>query len=384
MKKRSLYAFTLVELLVVIAIIGVLIALLLPAVQAAREAARRSQCTNNVKQFVIALHNYHDTSKALIPLRCAFGSPGTSKCETWGGIIALFPYMEQGAAYDALLVKIGKFTAGSTTNGVRPWENVDGGWGTPDPRNGKIATLICPSDPGSSYSAGTPWAVGGSGSFRTNYFLSLGDGMNNANAVNPGSSTDIRSRSMFNAMRWKNLGACLDGTSNTVAIAESVRGYGTENISANIYPSFVKGGVVGTNDATIHSDGSARISSCINQTASGDKNEIAAGKNTRTMRGCVLYAYPATNGVHTVLPPNSLSCSSAGVGNYMDSWGIFSAQSYHAGGVMTGFFDGSVSFISDTINCGNSSAVQVLIGKSEFGVWGALGTPEGKESVAKP
>ncbi|MDR2704929.1 MAG: DUF1559 domain-containing protein, partial [Planctomycetaceae bacterium] len=113
-------------------------------------------------------------------------------------------------------------------------------------------------------------------------------------------------------------------------------------------------------------------------------NEIAAGKNTRTMRGCVLYASPSISGFHTVLPPNSLSCSSAGIGNYLENWGIFSAQSYHSGGVITSFFDGSVSFISDTINCGNSSAAQVLIGKSEFGVWGALGTPEGKESVSKP
>jgi prepilin-type N-terminal cleavage/methylation domain-containing protein/prepilin-type processing-associated H-X9-DG protein len=378
MKKRLWCGFTLVELLVVIAIIGVLIALLLPAVQAAREAARRSQCTNNAKQFVIALHNYHDTTKALIPLRCTFGSPGTNKCDLWGGIIALFPYMEQGAAYDALVAKMGKFTAGSTTNGVRPWENVEGGWGTPDPRNGKITTLICPSDPGSSYATGNPWAVAGSGSFRTNYFLCLGDGMNDANAVNPGSATDIRSRSIFNAMRWKNLGACLDGTSNTIAIAESVRAYETD------YVTSIKGGIVGTSDTTIHSDGNARISSCINQTDPGNKNEIASGKNTRTMRGCVLYATPGISGFHTVLPPNSLSCSSAGIGNFLGSWGIFSAQSYHSGGVITGFFDGSVSFISDTINCGNSSAAQVLIGKSEFGVWGGLGTPEGKESVSKP
>jgi prepilin-type N-terminal cleavage/methylation domain-containing protein len=183
MKKTTIFGFTLVELLVVIAIIGVLIALLLPAVQAAREAARRMQCTNHVKQFVIALHNYHDATKSLIPFCCSYGSPVTGRFERWGGIIALFPYMEQGAAYDALLPKIARVEAGGT-NAVSPWTE-DGGWGTPDVRNGKITTLICPSDPGSSYSDedGSPWKLGGSGSFRTNYFLSLGDGMRDSTAI---------------------------------------------------------------------------------------------------------------------------------------------------------------------------------------------------------
>src|SRR5262245_17985795 len=85
--------FTLIELLVVIAIIGVLIALLLPAVQQAREAARRIQCTNNLKQIGLAMHNYHDTVGSFPPARkgCCWG--------TWN--IFILPYIEQASLYNA-------------------------------------------------------------------------------------------------------------------------------------------------------------------------------------------------------------------------------------------------------------------------------------------
>lgn len=94
MKKIERTGFTLVELLVVIAIIGVLIALLLPAVQAAREAARRSECTNNLKQLGLGLHNYHDTNRRLPPLVNHSGYASV--------FVHLMPYTEQNNAYDAL------------------------------------------------------------------------------------------------------------------------------------------------------------------------------------------------------------------------------------------------------------------------------------------
>jgi prepilin-type N-terminal cleavage/methylation domain-containing protein len=96
--------FTLVELLVVIAIIGVLIALLLPAVQAAREAARRMQCTNNLKQIGIALHNYHDICDALPAVSAypASSSAGKWRCgPSW--LVTILPYIEQGSAYSSLV-----------------------------------------------------------------------------------------------------------------------------------------------------------------------------------------------------------------------------------------------------------------------------------------
>ena len=120
--------FTLVELLVVIAIIGILIALLLPAVQAAREAARRSQCVNNIKQIGLALHNYHDAFKSFPP-RAVFGAgcvgpPQSPYHHTW--LTAILPYMEQGPLYD------------STDMGAPAW-------GQPIVST-LVETLLCPSD----------------------------------------------------------------------------------------------------------------------------------------------------------------------------------------------------------------------------------------------
>jgi len=101
----STSAFTLVELLVVIAIIGILVALLLPAIQAAREAARRTQCINNLKQMGMANHNYHDTHKSLPYRRGGTGGCSDSSCnrERLSPFVPLMPYYEEGAMYSRIM-----------------------------------------------------------------------------------------------------------------------------------------------------------------------------------------------------------------------------------------------------------------------------------------
>ncbi len=134
MKTHHRRAFTLIELLVVIAIIGVLIALLLPAVQAAREAARRAQCTNNLKQIGLAMHNYH-SAMGSFPLGSilARSSVSTYGGNKWSVHSQLLAFMEQKAIYNALNFSV------SPNNGM----------GGPMNRTGRITrinTFLCPSD----------------------------------------------------------------------------------------------------------------------------------------------------------------------------------------------------------------------------------------------
>ena len=118
---RSRAAFTLIELLVVIAIIGVLVALLLPAVQSAREAARRAQCTNNLKQIGLALHNYAESVGALP----AAQTPGTS----FSAIVALLPHLEQSPVYNAINMNLANDAPANDTARVTV-----------------LSSMICPSD----------------------------------------------------------------------------------------------------------------------------------------------------------------------------------------------------------------------------------------------
>ncbi len=158
MRRRG---FTLIELLVVIAIIGVLIALLLPAVQQAREAARRAQCSNNLKQIGLALHNYHDTNGSFPPGSIAGGVIATPSLTTW--TISILPYLEQGPLFAAYNLEIPNEHLGNTT----VCRTFIAGFSCPSDPNAK-GTAAPQSGPGSGrqYAAATYRAISGASDAR--------------------------------------------------------------------------------------------------------------------------------------------------------------------------------------------------------------------------
>lgn len=195
---RRRNAFTLVELLVVIAIIGILVALLLPAVQAAREAARRVSCKNNLKQIGLALHGYHDAELAFPP-GTEFATTASPEWNTNFGpnwVIRVLPYMEQQNLFNSF--NFGAFISDGSNSG---------------PRSTPIKNLICPSDTG----ANTLCALDGGNWARGNY---AANGMNTPFYDWPNGVADIYKKGVFGMNMGFNMSTVTDGTSSTLLVGE--------------------------------------------------------------------------------------------------------------------------------------------------------------------
>ena len=354
--------FTLVELLVVIAIIGILIALLLPAVQAAREAARRSQCTNNLKQLALAVHNYADTY-GVFPAKKQGTLFSGGDCYAFNGgygsgWMRLLPFYEQKALYDQWASPQTFGTRQYLPFGPCPWGPYDADYLTYQIYSAQVPTLMCPSD-GKVRNKGTT-AYG-----RSNYKFCVGDSVPHDGTVGNNESTETRGVFANHAAKitFANI---TDGTSNTIMLSERL--FPADARLANQGIAYNLGSSQPPRDCYLTLDPSNKrlYLSSLSVTTWGSK-----------------WAHGATSqiGFNTVLPPNGPACAS--LANDNTTYIILPPTSEHPGGVNVAMADASVRFISDTVDTGDLSQFwpTSLSVPSPYGVWGALGTKSGGESI---
>ena len=311
-------AFTLVELLVVIAIIGVLVALLLPAVQAAREAARRSQCSNNLKQLGIAMHNFHDTHN-VFPKN--YYQSGGNAWESLSAHYKILPYIEQNPLFEKIEAA------------PNDWGNV---WGTY--MNTKIKTFLCPSSPPAP---GRNVSWGGPG---CNYGWCSGSSV----AINWGNESEING--MIITLKERKMAEVTDGLSNTIMVGEFLSGTGTTTTTSGRFPY----DIFFTSDGVINACADKNFPTAAELDTMGQSAKNSP-TGVRGNNGTNWGWYPASqSSYNTAAPPNWRWPSAGGnccPGGAHD-WGrgVVPSRSMHPAGVNAGFGDGSVRFIPNTVD----------------------------------
>jgi prepilin-type N-terminal cleavage/methylation domain-containing protein/prepilin-type processing-associated H-X9-DG protein len=356
---KARHGFTLIELLVVIAIIAVLIALLLPAVQSAREAARRIQCTNNLKQLGLALHNYISATNAAPPgivnttSYLGVGPPASlARWTAWSAQALLLPYVEQGPLYNAANFNWNCCYTSTISNINATVYNT------------RIASFLCPSD-------GLAGQVNGGMANINSYDGSIGT--STIQYPTGGVTNGIFQVYDPNTVQCQsvNLSAVTDGTSNTIAFGEGLVGDYSKN------SNFRGNGMSGAPDPT---------NGIVTATMPGNNAETNPAAILQALQSCNTYwkgsalatcsSYGACDAVgvkqyngqlwalgergytlfNTIVPPNSKqypwrNCHLACTPSYAPEGSSFvNASSYHPGGANFAFADGSVRFIKDSVN----------------------------------
>ncbi len=328
--------FTLIELLVVIAIIAVLIALLLPAVQQAREAARRTQCKNNLKQMGLALHNYHDVYNTFAP-GCTLQMPSTAGLDSFSVHARLLPYCDQASLQNLLDFTV-SFRLPPNAQYARQ----------------RIPMFLCPSEVGDrAVDVPATGIYPALTHYPTSYAISYGSWFM-WNPVN-GQTSD----GMFGVNSKVNFGALSDGSSNTLAVAEV----------KTFQPVMRDGG----NPSTM---GVATPDSVTEVTTYGGTVDPLLG-HSQWVNGIVIHT-----GFSTVFTPNTkvlfndagtmrdvdFTSSRIGVSTTQPTYVAITSRSYHTGIVNALMGDGAVRSISENI---------------DRGIWRALGTRAGGEQIGE-
>ncbi len=319
-KKRT--GFTLVELLVVITIIGILIALLLPAVQAAREAARRMQCANNVKQLALALHGYHQAIGVFPPaMQCdSSETPATTVRMRANWVIAVLPYLEQQGLYDAFDFSVPISNAANR-----------------EARGQALDVMTCPTDSasrlpyqGSSTAEGANWARG-------NYGANCGNGLiyplgvSDASGASCPGWTDKRTRGVMGVNCAVRIDDITDGTSNTILLAE------------------MRVGVSQRDRRGCWALGGAASSALVGFGIGDSYCPNPTGDESDDIVGCT-YLRNTDPGANALI---SMGMSCFGSTNTNDQG---AARSMHPGGLQVAMADGSVCFINDFVQSSPSPA----------------------------
>ena len=347
--------FTLVELLVVIGVLVIIAALLLPNVRMSREAARRMQCSNHLKQLGIALHNYHDVFGCFPSAMSGMGQQGSIKAgngQRLSGFVALLPFAEHRPLWEQISapLKVGEkeypaLGPAPAVAGYPPWQE-------------EISFLRCPSADHTKKQSG-----------RTNYAFCIGDMTQKIHGPE-------KLRSAFACRLYSRLADITDGNSNTILMAEI--GVTQGRILAGQYAVNQTTDILTNPSLCLRSRGSSRTTEY-----NRDIPLSEFGRGGRWADGAAGFGL-----VNTILPPNSPSCA-AGGSDAVD--GIYSAGSFHPNVALVLFGDGHVQSVTNNVPAGDPAAPpptpeQLSVGSmpSPYEIWGALGTAAGHERVELP
>ena len=334
MFRRQARAFTLIELLVVIAIIAVLIALLLPAVQSAREAARRIQCTNNVKQLGLAIHNYHDIHNAIVPPRIwqfsVCQGNVLSGCQDTPWFVLLLPQFEQGPMYNAFNFALGASGPAPAFLGLAANSTVTAT---------KISVFQCPSDREMQFAPPIP---GYPQQTKGNYVVNWGNTQYDQGLLTTNFPPGATLPMPFPLNTTVRFSSVTDGLSNTVFMAEVLQGASTD-VRGLIWSSLA---------------GAGGFMTRFTPNSFFDFYQMPVPTLVGGPPSGIANADILPNGYCTPEAPG-LPCLNV----HTFAFAFAGARSHHPGGVTVLLGDGSVRFIKDSINV----AIWIALGSIQSG-----------------